>query len=59
MKKFIIFFMMGIVTSYSLKAQCADTQMSDVYTPMGSPVTTWIRCEASTFTRQGFDEYKP
>ncbi|MDR3339414.1 MAG: hypothetical protein LBT25_04845 [Candidatus Symbiothrix sp.] len=55
MNKLIISFIASIVFSYSLKAQCVDTQMYDIYTPMGSPVTTWATCESSIQIRQGFD----
>jgi hypothetical protein len=57
MNKILFPFIISVVFSYSVKAQCADAKMSDIYTPMGSPVTTWITCEASTSTRQGFDDY--
>jgi hypothetical protein len=55
MNKFLIFFMM-IAASHSLKAQC-DVRKYDIYTPNGSPVVTFLMCESSLQTRQGFDSY--
>ena len=52
MKKFIITFLTSIILSYTLKAQI---QMYDIYTPNGSPVTTWITGEMPFSVRQDLD----
>jgi hypothetical protein len=31
--------------------------MYDIYTPIGSPVVTWLTCEASTASRVFYDDY--
>jgi hypothetical protein len=57
MNKLIISLIASIVFSYSLKAQCTDMQMYDIYTPNGSSVETWAMCESSLQVRQGWDSY--
>lgn len=49
MNRFFIFLFACIVSLLSLKGQCIDTKMFDIYTPAGSPVSTWvIACEERT-----------
>ena len=57
MKKLIVLFLTSIVFSCLLRGQCVDIQMYDIFTPNGSLVVTWITCESSLQTRQGFDDH--
>ena len=56
MKKFLVFFIICLTTSYLLKGQC-DVRMYDIYTPLGSPVVTFLMCESSTYIRSYYDNY--
>jgi len=51
MKKFVFLCLSSIVFSYSLKAQCNDTPMYDIFTPRGSYVLSYVTCESSAKTR--------
>ena len=54
MNKFLILSIICITVSHSLKGQC-DIRMYDINTPAGNPVVTFLMCESSLQTRQGFD----
>jgi hypothetical protein len=55
MKKFIIVFLIGIVTAYTLKGQC-DIRMDDIFTPRGTPVVTFLMCESDKSVRDYWDK---
>lgn len=55
MKKNIILFLTGFVFSYTLKGQC-DIKMSDIYTPVGNPVVTFLMCESDNSVRDYWDK---
>ena len=52
MKKIIIFIFVGIVFSFSTKAQVLK---NDIFTPKGSPVVTYQMTEATSTERAGYD----
>lgn len=56
MKKIVITILTGIAFSSTLKGQC-DIKMTDIFTPSGSPVITFLMCESSTSTRDFYDIY--
>ena len=59
MKKVVITLMINFVClHFSYGQWCyGDEEMFDVFTPMGSPVTTWLTCEVSISWRESVDDY--
>ena len=55
MKKNIITLIICFVCLHFSFGQC-NTQMYDIYTPMGSFVNTWLTCEAATSVREAYDD---
>jgi hypothetical protein len=58
MKKVVITLMINFVCLHFSYAQwCNDEEMYDIYTPLGSPVSTWVTCEEDISWREFLDDY--
>ena len=57
MKKVIFTLIINFMYLHFSFGQCNDVQMYDIYTPMGSLVNTWIRCEDDIDRRKAMDVY--
>ena len=56
MKKVVITLTLSLVLWNFSLGQCVDVVMHDLYTPLGSTVTSYITCEASAGTREARDK---
>jgi hypothetical protein len=57
MKKKIITLTVCFMCLHFSYGQCDDVQMYDIYTPMGSSVSTWLTCEDDISWREYLDDY--